>query len=169
MSTTEGTDSKLNIWRTLEILVPLVRESIFRTKKSRSKKVSFSYAECSENHECEGIEVCGIDGVCRNPCNTAGTCNIHGIADYYLEGEGDCDSDAECKGDLVCGKHSCIIIDCCRKRKGLEGEPCRSKEECGGRLVCGIDGLCRNPCQGDASCCTNGIDGYCLEDEGRFV
>ena len=49
-------------------------------------------------------------------CSTSNTCVI---------GEGDCDKDSECTGDLVCGTDNCLSIfghgskkqDCCEEGK----------------------------------------------------
>ena len=44
------------------------------------------------------------------------------------EGEGDCDSDSECAGDLLCGKDNCVnfnsawpdsAFDCCTQGKNI--------------------------------------------------
>ena len=51
-------------------------------------------------------------------CTTSNTCEI---------GEGDCDSDSECTGNLVCGTDNCLSVfghsppdfDCCKEGKTL--------------------------------------------------
>ena len=48
------------------------------------------------------------------------------MTNQCIEGEGDCDSDADCKGDLVCGVDNCdrnnpgfdATDDCCQARPG---------------------------------------------------
>ena len=63
--------------------------------------------------ECDG-KLPGRDGA--SCCTTSDTCEI---------GEGDCDSDSECTGNLVCGTDNCQSIfghspsdfDCCKEGK----------------------------------------------------
>jgi len=129
--------------------------------------------------ECPGSAYCcGGDSCCRN-----GVCNW---------GEGDCDSNKDCAGELVCGKDNCRTMkgdrpsfdstdDCCECQGGDncctngicswgQGD-CDSDKDCAGELVCGKDN-CRSmkgdrplfdssddccECQGGDNCCTNGI------------
>ena len=84
--------------------------------------------DCDRDAECEGTAVCG-----RNNCND--DFGIQGVSSYMDccrenrlmdwnwctnnlcgEGEGDCDSDDHCEGDLVCGEDNCSLDskkDCC--------------------------------------------------------
>ena len=55
-------------------------------------------------------------------CTDANPCN---------EGEGDCDDDSECNGDLVCGSNNCAKslfpsegTDCCRRPYGNADNMC---------------------------------------------
>ena len=65
------------------------------------------------NSGCDG-KLPGRDG--EGCCTTSNTCKI---------GEGDCDSDSECTGNLVCGTDNCLSIfghspsdfDCCEEGK----------------------------------------------------
>ena len=85
--------------------------------------------DCDRDAECVGTAVCG-----RNNCNDEfGTdvssnmdcCRENRLMDWNWctnnlceEGEGDCDSDDQCKGDLVCGEDNCSLDskkDCCRQ------------------------------------------------------
>ena len=62
------------------------------------KEANCSFSECSqEKDDCEGSHVCGLDRRCRPPCGGSDPCDVHGISGFYLKGEGDCDSDAECR------------------------------------------------------------------------
>ena len=68
------------------------------------------------NSGCDG-KLPGRDG--EGCCTTSNTCEI---------GEGDCDSDSECTGNLVCGTDNCLSIfghspsdfDCCIEGKTLD-------------------------------------------------
>jgi len=86
------------------------------------------------------------------------------------EGGGDCDSDAECAGDLICGSNSCANFnlfaypgtDCCI-RPILDGActaempcdkgqgTCLNDDECRQDLICGTENCMKND---TASCCT---------------
>jgi len=97
----------------------------------------------------------GCDG--GNSCCKNGNC---------YEGEGDCDSNSDCYGDLVCGSSNCKSgwygdrssfeddddccmvpapgcdggVDCCKNGECQEGEgDCDSACDCHGQLVCGTD------------------------------
>ena len=67
------------------------------------------------NTGCDG-KLPGRDGI--TCCTTSNKCEI---------GEGHCDSDADCTGNLVCGKENCLSIfghspsdfDCCKESKSL--------------------------------------------------
>ena len=76
-----------------------------------NERLYFSTAntgQCAANAKC----ICKQNEFCAKfPCG---------------EGEGDCDSDAECEGSLVCGHMNCMnstIADCCIK-------PCNSDFDC---------------------------------------
>ena len=73
--------------------------------------------ECSEDGDCEGSLVCGMDDFCRVPCKgQSGCCNAE-MPGFCKEGEGPCGSDNECHGSLVCGENACIydrwMVNCC--------------------------------------------------------
>ena len=97
----------------------------------------------------------GSQSQIQNCCTSGSPCKVN---------EGDCDSDSECAGALVCGKNNCgraftwKWADCCEavssSCKGgskeqtqhccTSGSPCKSNEgdcdsdsECEGNLVCG--------------------------------
>ena len=84
---------------------PAIREPINKT----------SYSLIESNTGCDG-KLPGRDGI--TCCTTSNKCEI---------GEGDCDSDADCTGNLVCGKDNCLSIfghspsdfDCCKESKSL--------------------------------------------------
>ena len=103
-------------------------------------------------------------------CSDASPCGI---------GEGDCDSDSECAGDLRCGDGNCpapaaSYIDCC-SADGMRCDPknddlsccsdaspcgigegdCDRDSECGGDLRCG-DGNCPAPAWHGMDCCSAG-------------
>ena len=76
-----------------------------------NERLYFSHANtghCSANSKC----ICKQNDFCaKSPCR---------------EGQGDCDSDSECEGSLVCGRMNCMnktIADCCTK-------PCDSDLDC---------------------------------------
>ena len=98
--------------------------------------------DCDRDAECEGTAVCG-----RNNCND--DFGIQGVSSYMDccrenrlfdwnwctnnlcgEGEGDCDSDDQCEGDLVCGSVNCyadfgvqgmsLYMDCCRANRLMD-------------------------------------------------
>jgi len=109
-------------------------------------------------------------GLGRSHCKVTGDFSCcSGLANPRCgEGEGDCDSDEQCAGDLICGVDNCgagwgSTYDCCAKPilsgrpackvtgdsgccNGLdnprcgEGEgDCDSDEQCAGDLICGVD------------------------------
>ena len=53
---------------------------------------------------------------------------LQAVDGYCKEGEGDCDDDAECEGDLVCGINNCAwnstFDDCCAKPGKLCSATC---------------------------------------------
>ena len=112
-------------------------------------------------NRCTGNIICefGSHSQIQECCSTSNQCG---------EGQGDCDKDSECLGNLVCGTDNCDAskfpdsdrTDCCRKGNGLcefgshpeiqeccstsnqcsEGQgDCDKDSECLGNLVCGRD------------------------------
>merc|ERR1712126_338253 len=79
------------------------------------------------------------DDCCRTPCNGGDSCCSS--SNICREGEGDCDSNNDCLGDLVCGRENCG----------------------GGPTFEALDDCCRTPCNGDDSCCSWTL---CHEGEG---
>ena len=87
--------------------------------------------------------------------------------DYCTEEEpcredmGDCDRDAECEDDLVCGKNNCNSVlgldvstnmDCCRQPQVMDWEWCSSHNKCGhGEGDCDSD----DECETGTTCGTN--------------
>ena len=87
--------------------------------------------------------------------------------DYCTEEEpcgedmGDCDRDAECEDDLVCGKNNCNSVlgldvstnmDCCRQPQVMDWEWCSSDNKCGhGEGDCDSD----DECETGTTCGTN--------------
>merc|ERR1719383_1291500 len=97
-------------------------------------------------------------------------------------GQGDCDSDKDCSGSLVCGTDNCQDFtaqalnstDCCMELVGFGGPkdwsyctasaPCKlgqgdcdSDKDCSGSLVCGTDN-CQDftaQARNDTDCCMN--------------
>ena len=91
--------------------------------------------DCDEDSHCQEDLVCGtnncpIDGdhqgdCCEAPCGCHKQCQPpHDDWDCCTEecpcreGEGDCDEDSHCQGDLVCGTNNCVLdgdpeADCC--------------------------------------------------------
>ena len=85
--------------------------------------------DCDRDAECQGTAVCG-----RNNCNADFGADVSSYMDCCREnrpfdwnwctnnlcgeGEGDCDSDDHCEGDLVCGEDNCFgdsKKDCCEQ------------------------------------------------------
>merc|ERR1712192_293656 len=72
--------------------------------------------DCDSNEDCEGSLKCGIDN-CQGPFFTDGQdcCSdkCYGGSSCCSEeypcglGEGDCDSNSDCTGELVCGSNNC--------------------------------------------------------------
>ena len=97
---------------------------------STSNLCGVGQGDCDSTTECEGTLTCGTNNCidfdsavnankdcCResqlydwNWCSTDNTCGV---------GEGDCDSDADCEGSLICGTDNCNDDvnpnkDCCK-------------------------------------------------------
>ena len=89
---------------------------------------------CSSDSDCEGSLICGAGGCawesgrdcCRQFCDDQydggqDNCCSDLPGGLCREGEGDCDDDSECEGDLVCGVDNCPWDtpfsgqDCCRQ------------------------------------------------------
>ena len=152
-----------------------------------ANKCDVGQGDCDNDSHCSGNLVCGsnncADGesgldCCENPprdCNPANSdfecctstdkCNL---------GEGDCDSDSHCAGNLVCGTNNCATgdstLDCCENpprdcnpansdfecctsqdKCNLGEGDCDNDSHCAGSLVCGYN----NCAAGDSSmdCC----------------
>ena len=69
-------------------------------------------------------------GFYTSGCNASNTENHSCCTSSYpcVTGEGDCDSDSQCAGNLVCGEDNCIhldsdwsdpLFDCCTKGKNI--------------------------------------------------
>ena len=129
----------------------------------------------------EGVETWTLGYPRCHPLNYEWDCCS--IEQPCLAGDGDCDSDDECIGDLICGENNCkddttVYEDCCveactRERPCGEGvSGCREDEQCSGSLLCGS-----NNCEWDITnsrdCCTQctqdrpcGLgDGDCHSDD----
>jgi len=118
-----------------------------------------SYADCCEARNCSVV-----DELAWNCCGNPSKCTL---------GQGDCDSDDDCYGDLVCGIDNCggsesdadccMVLqcdgsqtawDCCSSSKQCqenEGD-CDGDDDCHGNLVCGKDNCIGGAA--DADCCT---------------
>jgi len=76
----------------------------------------FGEGDCNSDRECEGSLKCGTkncqgafftadDNCCWDKCDGGDSCCTE---EYPCgEDEGDCDSDSDCAGDLICGKDNC--------------------------------------------------------------
>ena len=94
-------------------------------------------------------------------------------------GQGDCDRDSECGGNLVCGQNNCdqakffwYSADCCEEVGSVRPEP-----ECTGgtkeQMVecCSVNGPCRvgqGDCDGDSECRGNLVCGRNNCDQAKF-
>jgi len=125
--------------------------------------------DCDTDEECAGPLVCGDNncegGDYRMDCCQEKVC-LPGLNDWTCctesspcgLGNGDCDSDIDCQGILVCGDNNCADgdyrMDCCQKKPcnpedndwhcctkdapcAAGGGDCDHDEECEGDLVCG--------------------------------
>ena len=163
--------------------------------------------DCDTDEECEGPLVCGDNNceggdykmdccqarVCLAALNGWDCCTASSPCGL---GYGDCDTDEECAGPLVCGDNNCEAgdyrMDCCQEKVclprlndwtcctesspcGLGNGDCDSDIECQGILVCGdnncADGDYRmdccqkkpcNPEDNDWHCCTKVIVSFAI-------
>ena len=57
---------------------------------------------------------------------------LQAVGGYCKEGEGDCDDDAECEGELVCGINNCAwnstFDDCCANPGKLCSTTCAEQQ-----------------------------------------
>lgn len=56
---------------------------------------------------------------------------LQAVGGYCKEGEGDCDDDAECEGELVCGINNCAwnsTDDCCANPGKLCSTTCAEQQ-----------------------------------------
>ena len=106
-------------------------------------------------HHCRGGTHC-----CRSSTPHPYTLCSRNNLELCGAGEGDCDSDADCAGSLICGSDNCATKsgglwdptdDCCEKRCSASrpcqrgGGPCQLVSDCqGDGLVCGL-GKCGDP------------------------
>jgi len=128
-------------------VTPVIRSSL-RIGEDRSKTVAKAFAMtppqlCTTDEECSSGYYCGSVGqclmfdfdYCKNPLGDG--CGI---------GDGDCDNDDECIGDLRCGTDICHLFhngidgegDCCYE----VGPMCTTDEECSSGYYCGSVGQC---------------------------
>ena len=117
-----------------------------------SSPCGLGYGDCDTDEECEGPLVCGDNnceaGDYRMDCCQEKVC-LPGLNDWTCctesspcgLGNGDCDSDIDCQGILVCGDNNCADgdyrMDCCQKK------PC-------------------NPEDNDWHCCTKVISSFAI-------
>merc|ERR1719481_36439 len=127
---------------------------------------SSQWGYCDEN-----IDICPVESGCDGGSSCCKNGNCHA-------GEGDCDRDSDCYGDLVCGKDNCksggwwgdrssfqptddcCMVkppgcdggdSCCKPGECQEGEgDCDSACDCYGHLICGKDN-CKTGFSGDRS------------------
>eukprot|EP00121_Abeoforma_whisleri_P011094 Awhi_evm1s10234 len=106
---------------------------------STASKCNFGEGDCDKNSHCKGDLVCGYNNCqwtegstfdcCTRKCASdasshSGSCCT--TSDPCKIGEGDCDDDNDCEGDLVCGFNNCesefnwgndkSTWDCCTKK-----------------------------------------------------
>lgn len=99
-----------------------------------SKPCGLHDGDCDEHSDCSGNLICGNNncpkgwGKTKDCCDKPGkpTCNgkWHNCCTSEKKcglGDGDCDNDEDCDGDLVCGTNNCPASwgetkDCCKKK-----------------------------------------------------
>jgi len=145
----------------------------FKTKCDKNKNTCYKKASCTDDSECAAGQGCYIypdvsAGVCLT-CNGVphtffGCCSSSNPCDV---GEGDCKSDSDCAGELVCGTRNCesdfsssytnwhYTADCCRKACSVDGSNGDGTKQgtCPNGYVCKSNGRCK---AGDES-----YGGYC--------
>jgi len=118
--------------------------------------------DCDSDDECAGSYVCGKDncpwgdkddccslrcsGENDGCCTKEKPCNV---------GEGDCDSDNQCAGSLVCGEDNCPWgdgDDCCVKEVCPEGGIGYPGNDIGGRRITKSWEECSTLCRNEAKC-----------------
>merc|ERR1711902_488099 len=104
---------------------------------SSTNKCGEGEGDCDSDAECQSGLICGKDNCvgssfltgedcCTKPTSSGSGCNggdwtCCSSTNKCGEGEGDCDSDAECQSGLICGKDNCVGSsfltgeDCCTK------------------------------------------------------
>ena len=91
-----------------------------------SLQLGVGQGDCSKDGDCASWR-CGDDGVCTCPedCSPAqADWNCCSEECPCQEGEGDCDQDSHCLGDLVCGTGTCDI-------EGVRGDCCTHHQQKG--------------------------------------
>jgi hypothetical protein len=91
---------------------------------------------CAYNSECSGLQVCAVDGQCRDQCEADRDCVPEQVCST-----GTCADPAE----LIDGKLPPVA------GPQTTGQPCAYTSECPPDLVC-RGGLCNHECLGDADC-----------------
>lgn len=142
----------------------------------------------SEQGDCDSDSECGTDLVCVNNVGATygftyytdvcveveeGECPVsENSSDYCAlcgpceEGEGDCDSDAECESGLICVDDYSGTLDICRAPIDPDEEDCPLAE--GHYDYCGLCGTCEEgegDCDSDADC-DSGL--VCMSDVGAY-
>eukprot|EP00092_Neocalanus_flemingeri_P005011 GFUD01005388.1.p1 GENE.GFUD01005388.1~~GFUD01005388.1.p1 ORF type:complete len:490 (-),score=75.79 GFUD01005388.1:64-1533(-) len=165
---------------------------------SNSSPCTAGHGDCDSDAQCAGSLTCGQDN-CKDfnsaahrlaDCCIGGSGGVGSSSDWsYCStsnvcslGQGDCDSDSQCSGSLVCGNNNCRDFhpnaqsnaDCCiaataagtgsnsdwsycstSNMCSLQQGDCDSDSQCSGSLVCG-DNNCRDfhpTAQPLADCC----------------
>lgn len=130
---------------------------------------------CSSNAQCSGSEIC-INSVCTttNSCTTDFQCNdpaqscINGSCQATNGQGGQCNTDGDCTGTLVCTNGTCATpVSSCTSNTGCAaGQTCISNI-CTTTNSCTSDAFCTDPGQSciSGSCQnTNGVGGICNSD-----
>jgi len=104
---------------------------------SASNQCDVGEGDCDSDNDCKGSLKCGTNNCPKgikfnkySDCCYDSTKSCDGLSSYYTDccsasnqcglGEGDCDSDNDCKGSLKCGANNCLkgrkfnkYSDCC--------------------------------------------------------
>ena len=168
---------------------------------SKNWPCAVGQGDCDKNSQCQGNLVCGSAGTsCPSgapsgfnccvdpattpppppPCDVLNNWSCCSSSKPCTIGQGDCDTDSHCQGNLVCGHNTSTDcpsgapsgFDCCKassngydecstSNKCSAGEGhCQSHDECQSGLVCGTQN-CASNYPSDYNCCMTPSQDYC--------
>ena len=107
LTTTTSTSTATTTNTANSITTDSTATTTISTTASTDTTASTTIRPCDSNGKSTNWQKAGNDQCCSN----------EGVG-FCAEGEGDCDAESECQGDLVCGKNNCPWgdgDDCCEK------------------------------------------------------